>query len=241
MKELLRTSLLKILESRGTRYMPFWRSAERTCPPCGFVGTFHPFGLYYVRPDAECPSCGSLERHRQLKLAFDEGSVLLSDKMDVLHFAPEKSVGDLIRARVGSYTTADLFSENVDKRWNIEEIDCDDGAFDLVICSHVLEHVDTRKALRELYRVLRPGGLAILMVPICEGLDQTYEDDSITTDQGRWIHFQQTDHTRIFGRDFRDMVREAGFDLSESVAQGAAAVRYGLVMGERIFFARKPA
>lgn len=238
MKNTIKRTLLRILEADGTTYVGFWRKTVRTCSACGFEGRFKPFGVYYVRPDARCPSCGSLERHRQMALFFEEFPDMLSSDADLLHFAPETVVSNLIKNRVKTYVTADLNPDHADKVWNIEDIDCEDDAFDVVVCSHVLEHVDPDKALKEIRRVLRPGGCAILMVPICEGLDVTYEDDSVTTRQGRWMHFQQADHTRVFGRDFRQMVTNAGFTLEEHVAQGKAAVKYGLVMGERIFIAK---
>lgn len=236
-KKLIRRQLLNLLEAGGSIYVPFWEHEKRTCPICDFEGRFRPLGLYYVRPDAVCPSCESLERHRQLALFIENNPEVFSSEKEVLHFAPEPSIQGLVQNRVKSYTTTDLFSEGVDKAWNIEQIDCGDNSFDLILCSHVLEHVDTRKALSEMERILRPGGIALLMVPICEGLDDTYSDDSIVSEHGRWVHFQQKDHTRVFGRDFREMIIHAGFSFTEQVAQGATAVKYGLVMGERIFIA----
>ncbi len=237
MKQRLRRLLLSLLESGGTIYYPFWQHTERTCPICGFEGRFRPLGLYYVRPDALCPSCDSLERHRQLALHIEDNPHLFSPEKNVLHFAPEPSIKNLIKQRVKHYTTTDLYSEDVDKAWNIEDIDCDDNSFDVVLCSHVLEHVETNKALAEIHRILRPNGLALLMVPICEGLDETYTDESIVTEHDRWTHFQQKDHTRVFGRDFREMILRAGFSLTEKVAKGEDVVKYGLVLGERIFIA----
>lgn len=136
------------------------------------------------------------------------------------------------------YTTADLFAADVDHNWNIEAIEAPDNQFDVIVCSHVLEHVDADKALRECARLLSPGGVALLMVPICEGLDRTYENPAITAGKDRWVHFQQADHMRVFGRDFRDRVVAAGFTLTEFVAEGDMAAEYGLVLGERIFIAR---
>ena len=86
---------------------------------------------------------------------------------------------------------------------------------------------------------IRPNGVALLMVPICEGLDQTFENNKVSTDQGRWEHCQQPDHVTVLGRDFRQMIRDAGFQIAEFVAERVNAVRYGLVMDERVFVARK--
>lgn len=237
MKSYIKALLLKILEANGTVYYPMWRHAERICPICGYEGRFRPHGLYYIRPDCKCPSCGSAERHRQIALFLDDEPEVITPVSQVLHFAPEPVVGDVIRKRTAHYITADLFRDGVDHAWNIEDIDCPDHHFDVVVCSHVLEHVDTAQALSELHRILKPGGRALLMVPICEGLDQTYYNADVDTDAERWKHFQQADHVRVLGRDFRDIIRAAGFSLTERVAEGATAATYGLVMGERIFVA----
>jgi SAM-dependent methyltransferase len=238
-KDIIARVLVAILESRGTRYVAMKRWHPRVCSICEFEGRFLPYGAYFIRPDAQCPSCRSLERHRLLKIYFDSAKIA-EGTSDVLHFAPEKTVRDFVEPMVRRYVTADLFEENVDYAWNIEAVDCESASFDVILCSHVLEHVKTDVALGELFRLLRPGGLAILMIPICEGLDRSYTVPDIVTPEGRWAHFQQVDHDRIIGRDFRDMVHSAGFDLTEFVAEGAQAVRHGLLMGERIFLARKP-
>ena len=109
-----------------------------------------------------------------------------------------------------------------------------------MVCSHVLEHVNDRKALRELKRILRPSGTAILMVPIVEGWDTTYEDPSVSSPEGRDLHFGQSDHIRFYGRDFRDRVRDAGFELTEFTAEEPDVSRYGLLRGDKVFFARRP-
>ena len=232
--------LKAILESGGRSYVAMPPGRSRQCNICGYEGPFKPYGSYYIRPDAKCGGCASLERHRLLKLAFDEKKIPRDGKA-WLHFAPEDAVRRFLETHASSYTTADLFEDGVDHKWNIENIDCAEASFDMVLCSHVLEHVHTQVALSELFRILRPGGIAVLMVPICEGLETTYTNSEIKTPQDRWLHFQQSDHDRILGRDFREMVRNAGFNIGEIVAQGQHAVRHGLVMGERIFLAEKPA
>ena len=214
-------------------------AAERECPICGFRGRFTPFGLYNIRPDARCGRCQSFERERQLFLHLSRARDLPS-RPRILHFAPEPAIGSKLAEIAKTYVTADLNRPDVDVNWNIEAIDAEDSGFDMIVCSHVLEHVDAQRALRECHRVLKPSGVAFFMVPICEGLERTYENATAAQagDDERWRHFQQSDHVRIFGRDFRDMIRSAGFSLEESVANGEEAVRYGLVMGERIFIAR---
>lgn len=212
----------------------------RECPICGFSGAFLPFGIATVRADAMCPECTSLERHRLLQLVIERLDPLPSP-CRMLHFAPEQAMTRFLRPRADSHVTADLMRDDVDLNLNIERIDAEDGSFDAVVCFHVLEHVDDRKALSELHRILRPGGLALLAVPIVEGWAETYEDPSVTEPAERFRHFGQEDHVRWYGRDFRDRVRAAGFTLEEVSATGAEAARHGLIRGETVFLARKPA
>lgn len=115
-----------------------------------------------------------------------------------------------------------------------------DSYCDLIICSHVLEHVtDDRRALEEMRRILRPGGDAILLAPIVEGWAETYENGNVTTDAERHRHFEQFDHVRYFGADLRDRIRRAGFRLDEFTADGRASAEYGLDRGEKIFKATR--
>jgi SAM-dependent methyltransferase len=214
---------------------------ERECPLCGHRGMFRAHGLP-PRFDACCPACGSLERHRLLGCyLLDQSESLLAGRR-VLHFAPEPCIAQALQsAPLAAYVTADLHEPAVDEQLNIEKIDKPSNSFDLVLCSHVLEHVDDRQALSELHRILSPGGTAILMVPIVEAWTRTYEDEDIRTHRERELHFNQRDHLRFYGRDFRSRVKETGFEtLSEFTAHGELAARYGLTRGETVFTARKP-
>ena len=212
--------------------------APRHCPICGYNGDFAPYGVV-PRPDAMCPNCNSLERHRQFKLLFDRVKSLPSDA-SLLHFAPERAVTQFVRPLCSKYVTADLLRDDVDVKLDIEAIDLADRSFDRVICSHVLEHVDDVVALAELLRILKPNGVALLMVPIVEGWETSYEDSTVTSERDRLVHFGQQDHVRRYGRDFRDRVRQAGFELTEFVVDGANSVKYSITPGIRIFIARKP-
>ncbi len=135
--------------------------------------------------------------------------------------------------------TADLEGNGVDLKLNIERIDLKDNSFDVVICCHVLEHVNHQLALAELFRILRPSGLLYLMVPIIEGWERTYENTDVKTDAGRNLHFGQRDHVRYFGSDLREMIKHAGFDLHEFTAEGENVIRYGLLRGEKVFVCSK--
>lgn len=231
--------LIKLVSALGYTYARVPVSFPRECNLCGYSGNFRYSGLYAIRPDALCMSCWSTDRERLFAIYVDR-SGWTSNNKEILHFAPEPRIVKLLKPVAKRYLTADLFSERADVDWNIEQIPAEGGSFDAVICSHVLEHVDTEKALREIHRVLRPGGRALLMIPIEEALEKTYTDATITTEDERYLHFHQPDHVRIIGRDFMDQVRAAGFLLEEFLAHPRDIVKHGLQIGEKVFVAVKP-
>jgi SAM-dependent methyltransferase len=209
----------------------------RACPCCGYRGYFKACGQP-PRYDAECPQCHSLERHRLFRL-WSRTRTLVTPQTAILHFAAEESIKAVLSKHAGLYRTADRFDESAELKLDIENIELPDGSFDVVVASHVLEHVDDYKALRELHRILKPGGTLIVMIPIIEGWDKTYDNPVAVTPAERDLHFGQGDHVRYFGRDVRERIRQAGFELEEYVASGADCVEYGLLRGERIFVACK--
>ena len=214
------------------------KTEKHECNLCGHFGYFLPFGDP-PRRGVNCAECGSLERHRLLGLWLGANSGVV-DGAKILHFAPEPAMADLLKRRSSEYRSADLVpADHVDLVLNIENMDLPDKSFDLVVCSHVLEHVDDVKALEEMYRILTPGGRALLMVPIIEGWDETYEDPAHTTPAARETYFGQSDHVRMFGRDIRDRIRKAGFSLSEFTAEEPQVTHYGLQRGEKVFVADK--
>ncbi len=177
-----------------------------------------PYGYAHVRMNALCPKCLSLERHRLLWLYLKEKTGFFSDNLKVLHIAPEQCFYKRFK-RLGniSYTTADLESPLADIKFDIQQIPMPDNVYDIIICNHVLEHVENdHKALSELYRVLKPGGLAILQVPMVMDKEKTYEDPTITDPEERLKHFHQKDHFRIYGTDFPKRVQATGFTISET-------------------------
>ena len=209
----------------------------RVCNICGYEGYFGPTGRGR-RVDAKCPRCKSAERYRLFKLWQDRNPEIIRGA-DVLHFAPEKSIIALIKPVAKSYTTGDIQPGRADMVLNIEAMDLPDASFDCVVCSHVLEHVDDAKALSEIHRVLKPGGLAIIMIPVIEGWAHTYENASVKSRDERTIHFGQYDHVRYYGADVRARILAAGFTLTEFTAEGPEVSRYGLLPGEKVFLAAK--
>lgn len=212
---------------------------EYECPLCGTQGAFR---LIYsdsgMRFGTACPTCKSRERHRMIGLWLQREAPDTFGR--VLHFAPEPVLAKAFRAKATDYVTADITSGRADLVLNIEDIALDDGAFDTVLCNHVLEHVDDTKALAEIYRVLAPGGLAVLTTPVIEEWEISYEPSGITDPKDLRRHFGQRDHVRYFGKDIFARIEAAGFDLSIYANSGDDAARYNVGRGDRIFLAHKP-
>jgi len=188
------------------------------CPICGGrFSRFMPYGYNIVRKNALCPRCFSLERHRLLWLFLKNKTLFFSDSLKVLHVAPEQCFYDRFRKLDNiDYTTADLESPLADIKLDIQKMPFEDNLFDVVICNHVLEHVpDDKRAMREIFRVLKPGGFGILQVPMDISKEKTHEDPSIVDPHEREVHFRQKDHYRLYGRDYLERIKEAGFSIRE--------------------------
>lgn len=193
-----------------------YRGRGRECPICGSrYRRFMPYGYVTSREDALCPHCLSLERHRMIWLWLKESSNLFEGYPRLLHIAPELSLMRHFKRHYrdnGNYITADLESPLADIHFDVQSIPMTDESVDVVICNHLLEHVeDDRRAMAELYRILRCGGWGIMLVPEDRARVATFEDDSITDPDERTRIFGQYDHRRIYGRDYDDRLRAAGF------------------------------
>lgn len=210
----------------------------RSCTICGYSGKFRAFGLPPMF-DAMCARCDSLPRHR-LFMLMDQKFGLLSGVGSLLHFAPEGILRAKFRTSVPDYRTADLCQASVDIQCNIEDTQLPSGTFDAVFASHILEHVDDRRALAELLRILKPGGKLIAMVPIIEGWDETYEDPSIVDEAERALHFGQFDHVRYYGSDFKRRLVDSGFQVTTFTGTPQECVTHALLRGEKVFVGVKP-
>lgn len=192
---------------------------NRYCPVCNkHARTFLKAGVV-PRPDAKCPWCGSLERHRLVWCYFQEQTDLFDGQpKEMLHVAPEDCLKQRLANRIGrGYLTADLHDTNVMEQMDITDIQHPDDSFDVIYCSHVLEHVpDDRRAMAELHRVLRPDGWAVLLVPITA--TETIEDPTVDDPAERLRLFGQENHVRRYGPDYADRLREAGFQVDKSTA-----------------------
>ena len=183
------------------------------CPICGTRALrFARFGLA-GRGNARCPRCGSLERHRLLWLYLTRHTRLVQQRLRVLHTAPEPCLeGPLRQVRMWRYQTVDRFSPLADRRADLTDLPYSAGSFDLILSSHVLEHIpDDTVAMAELARVLRPGGVAIVLVPYDPRRPATEEGRTVTSPAERLARFGHPYHYRIYGADLLNRLRAAGF------------------------------
>ena len=163
------------------------------------------------------PSTLSLERHRLLWLFLKNDTNFFHDNLKVLHFAPEQAFYKRFKKLKNlAYTTTDLNSPLADVKADICNLPFESNSFDVILCNHVLEHIpDDTKAMKELLRVLKPGGWGVFQIPQDLSREITFEDHSITDKKERTRIFGQYDHVRIYGRDFFEKLRSIGFKVTE--------------------------
>lgn len=201
------TALLKKLSGTGV-----------VCNVCNWEGRAFTDDTWH--PGTICPVCRSQVRHRMLSAVFDglsdqpcvDQTALLEGK-EILHFAPERQLRNRVAKAASRYTTADYDRGDCDLKLDMSDMpSVNDESFDIVIACDVLEHVPSDlAAMRELHRILRPGGTAILTVPQKDSPATTDEDSSVTDPAERERRFGQRDHVRMFGDDFLDRLAKTGF------------------------------
>lgn len=179
--------------------------------------SFLPYGYGKQRKNALSPSTLSLERHRLLWLYLKNETDFFTAPLKVLHIAPEQCFLNRFKNLKNiEYITADLNSPIADVKADLLDLPFEENAFDVVFCNHVLEHIeDDKKAMSELYRVLKPSGMGIFQIPQDLDREKTYEDFSITNSDERTKHFGQYDHVRVYGKDYFDRLRVVGFKVNE--------------------------
>lgn len=185
------------------------------CPICRTeAARFLPFGLA-GRRNAQCPVCGSVERHRLLWIYLVRHTDLLRRRLSVLHSAPETCLEPILRRMPNwRYQSVDRFNPEADVSADLTDLPFPDRRFDAVLTSHVLEHIRRDgAAIGELARVLRPGGQAIIMVPFDAGRRDTEEGADIADPTERMMRFGHPFHFRIYGRDLVDRLGSAGFEV----------------------------
>lgn len=251
MYKLLPLSLKNFLQSFIRKKDIFiHRGKQVKCPLCN--SEFKRFKSYNGRKNARCWNCESLERHRLLWLYINEKMFIPPHKVRLLHVAPEKVFYQIFSVNENiDYYPCDLNPENYYHtgkvkiiKADITDIHFDDHFFDIIICNHVLEHIpNDLKAMKELFRVMKQGGMGVFQVPIDYSREITFEDFSITTPEGRIEAYGLPDHFRIYGHDYIDRLATAGFMVTEdnyaSTLNPADLLKYGINVSEMIYIGRK--
>jgi SAM-dependent methyltransferase len=205
-----------------------------------------PYGRIHSRANALAPHSLSLERHRLMWLYLKERTTFFSSNLRVLHIAPEycflRPFGRMTNI---DYVTADLISPWAQVKLDVQQMLFDDNSFDVILCNHVLEHVPNDiKAMRELLRVMKPGGFGIFQVPLDASIESTVEDLLINTPELREKHYGQRDHVRLYGTDYAQRLRSVGFEVTEDdfVKQldPSLVARYCLPKDEIVYLCSKP-
>jgi len=219
----------------GNRYEdPISGKTYRKFLPYGYGGRAK-------RDNVLCPGSLSLERHRLLWLYLKEKTDFFTKPYKMLHIAPEQCFYKLFRAQKNlDYTTGDYNSPIADIHFDLHNAPFKDNTFDVIFCNHVLEHVeDANQCMRELYRIMKPGGWGIFQVPLDTNRETTLEDPSITSEADREKFYWQKDHVRLFGLDYKDKLAAAGFKVTVddfvNTITPELQDRYRLPKGEMIY------
>lgn len=199
----------------------------------------------WLTDSGRCIYCGSMDRHRWQYYVLKKHTDMLTRSCTVLHFAPEALNAKLIRSNTEcKYITADIKAGRGDYAVDMTDMKIfDDNTFDYIIANHILEHIkDEASAISELKRVLKDNGTIILSFPVCTDM-LTYEDDSITTEQGRWDAFGQGDHVRLYGTDYKERLEGYGLNVKVYSPQDEfnreEAYKYGFIYDDVSIFCTK--
>ncbi len=220
-----------------------FRGERHECPLCGahlsgFLVLHRPFFRW-------CPVCRSLQRHRVSWLFIRQHILSVHPIRRMLHIAPEEALRQAFQRLPDiEYVSMDLYAADVLVRADVGWLPFASHAFDFIYCSHVLEHIpNDRAAMRELQRVLRPGGVALVLVPVWG--KPTFEDPGVTDPVERERLFGQFDHVRWYGFDIVDRLTDSGFAVrvirAGDVADVRAINRFGLDQADVLFGCTKPA
>lgn len=218
-------------------YKPEYYGLYRYCNICGY--RFSKFGAFGVRPrEAQCPVCGSLERHRHIYIYISAIYPFLQGK-NILHFAPEAILKEIFLSSGAKYYDVDIDPKKATYQVDITNIKFEENKFDYIFCIHVLEHIpDDIKAMQELYRVLNPGGTAYLCVPLRKEFS---EDLSVTDPEDRTRLYGQHDHVRNYNlATFCERLASVGFNIEHISQPGAfPAGLKDAKLGDTFVIARK--
>ena len=186
-----------------------------------------------------CPRCGSNQRARRLwKILEDE---FLDSSTNILHFSPSRALYRVLKQEQQTYVSSDLSDDFISEQsYDITTIDAKNESYDLIICYHILEHVESdRESIKEIWRVLETGGYCLIQTPFKEG--DIYEDNTITKPEERELHFGQSDHVRVYSVEgLKTRLEEAGFDVEVRNYSAASDNMYGFREDETVLICYKP-
>ncbi len=238
---------LQLVSHFGVKVLSVFYSGKGVkCSVCSSeFRKFLPYGRS-GRDNALCPNCLALERHRLMYLYLQRKTNFFKDNLKLLHVAPEYCFIDRFEKMKNlDYITADIESPLAKVKMDIHQIPFEANTFDVAFCNHVMEHVDDDiKAMSELYRVLKPGGWAIIQSPQDWSRATTFEDPTITDPKEREKHYWQDDHLRLFGRDYGKRLEKGGFKVTEdrfvmNELTPEEVKRFALPANEVIYFCQK--
>jgi SAM-dependent methyltransferase len=221
----------------------YWRDVEKFKP----VHRATPMETFNLTAFT-CPRCDAFDRERLTAIYLEEvfRNFDHNRMYQVLEFAPGEALHKVLRRYPFiAYRSADLSRKTVDERVDLTAMNAiADRSIDVLLCSHVLEHIpEDRKAMREICRVLKPDGFAVLLVPLVVGIDETHEDPNLNTDALRWKYFGMGDHVRQYGkRDFVNRLEEAGLNVDQLGIEhfGAEAFRLAGIAENSILYVVRP-
>jgi SAM-dependent methyltransferase len=241
--QVLNYLLSAIIDIKGV-YYSFGNQVQ--CPICNH--TYSKFLAFRTRKNALCPNCRSLERHRLIYVYLKNNTSFFSSSIKVLHFAPERCLYDSIRYYPTiEYKTADLMINYMtsvgvkpDYIMSVTDIKFEDNSFDVIICCHVLTHVpNDQLAMREIFRVLKKGGYAIIQVPVDSNSPETKEDHSLDATERKRL-YGGYDHYRRYGLDYKQRLERNGFTVTvDNYVLQTDYNRFGLQSTENIYLCRK--
>jgi len=200
-------------------FKPMWKSYGRDVERFGYVHRHTEMETFNLKAFT-CPKCDASDRERLIAIYLDGiwPSLEGGDGIRLFDFAPAYPLSRKIRRyRSIEYRSADLSRADVQEHIDLTDIHYPDASVDIFLCSHILEHIpDDRRAMRELRRILKPGGFGLVLVPLVIGIDETHEDPKIESNELRWKYFGMGDHVRQYGkRDFIGRLTEAGFSVDQ--------------------------
>lgn len=224
LEKIRREGIRSFISSVGTYLRRVWKlsivgflyglGSGHECNICGWEGSkFVSFGAGN-RPNAKCPRCQSKERQR-LQYEYIRNEVKPGQESTILYVAPMSRLAAQLRENGSTVITTDLMKRSVDCFSSLTHLPFFENQFDLIICSHVLEHVpDDDTAISELHRTLTPGGTCLILVPQDRSRETTYEDPNLTTKEERKEAYGRASHVRWYGNDVVEKIEESGLNVS---------------------------